>query len=279
MNYIKKHLSKTLVFVLLFFVGIAIPSCEDGSLNPLDFNAFSVQDDVTLGQQLDEEIRANPSQYPILNSVEATRYVQDIANEIISSPQVKYRGTFPYKVQIINDAKTINAFAAPGGYIYDYTGLLKFLDNEATLAAVISHEIAHAERRHSTKRMTKIYGVQIVLDVVLGKNPSQLEQIGANLLTGLGLLKNSRDDEYEADEYSFKYLQSTKWYPGATIFFFDKVKENQSGGLLEELLSTHPMPEDRIKAVEDLIKAADLPAPSESNLFAKRYSQFKDTLP
>ncbi len=163
--------------------------------------------------------------------------------------------------------------------MYVYTGLLKFVENEATLAAVLAHEVAHAERRHATKRMTKQYGASFLLNLILGDDPSQLEELGANMLTGLAFLKNSRDDEFEADEYSFKYLQSTKWYPGGITFFFKKISDNSDGGFLEELLSTHPMPEDRVAAVEDMIAKANIPAPSESNIFTTAYQNFLKTLP
>lgn len=257
---------------------LSLSGCE-GSLNPLDINLFSASDDVKLGMQLDAEIRSKPGEYPILNMPSAQQYVQAMCNDILNSPLIKYKGVFEYKVQIIRDDNTVNAFAAPGGYLYFYTGLLKFVDNEATLAGVIAHEIAHAELRHSTKRLTKAYGATLLLGIILGNNPSKLEEIAANLLTGLAFLKNSRDDEYEADEYAFKYLQSTVWYPGGIKYFFNKIGENSGSSFLETLLSTHPLPPDRIAAVDKLIADANLPAPSESNLFSERYRNFKNSLP
>ena len=66
-------------------------------------------------------------------------------------------------LRIIHDDSTLNAFCTPGGYIYIYTGILKFLDSEDEFAGVLGHEIAHADLRHSTRQMTKQYGVQILL--------------------------------------------------------------------------------------------------------------------
>ncbi len=251
--------------------------CDD--FNPLDFNAFSVQDDVEIGRQLDWQIKSNPLEYPLLNQQSAIDYVQNIVNQIIQSPVIEYRGVFVYQVKIIRKDNVVNAFAVPGGYLYIYTGLLKFVDNEATLAGILAHEVAHAERRHSTKRMTKAYGVQFLLDLILGSNPDQYAELAANLFAGLALLKNSRDDEYEADEYSFKYLQSSIWYPGAMKYFFQKVSDNSTGSFLEELLSTHPLNENRIAVYEQLIANAQLGQPDENNLFSQRYLQFKNTLP
>lgn len=271
-------LVKTFIATFIVFSAVSFTGCED-SLNPLDLNIFTAADDVKLGLELDTEILSKPGEYPLLTSQSANQYVQNMCNEIIKSPLIEYRNVFSYKVQIIRDDNTINAFAAPGGYLYVYTGLLKFVDNEATLAGIIAHEIAHAERRHATKRLTKAYGASLLLGIILGENPSQLEEIAANLLTGLAFLKNSRDDEYEADEYSFKYLQSTIWYPGGIRYFFTKIGENSGSSTLETLLSTHPLPPDRIEAVDQMIVGANLPQPSESNIFSERYRNFKNTLP
>lgn len=266
-------------FLLSIFISIisvfAFIQCSDTGINSI--NVFSINDDIQLGTQLDQQIRAKSQEYPILNDAQATAYVQDIINQIINAPDIKYKGQFPYKVTLLN-SNTINAFCTPGGYIYVYKGLLKFVDNEATLAAVLAHEVTHAERRHATNRMTKEYGLQMLLSVVLGNSPSTLESIGANLFSGLTLMYNSREDEYEADEYSFKYLQSTIWYPGAGKFFFDKMSSQSSNSNLEELFSTHPLDQKRIEALDKLIKDANLQAPSESNLFGVRYLQFRGKL-
>lgn len=260
-------------------LGIGAISCSGG------INLFDIGTDAQLGKQMDEQIRQNPKEYPIMNNPAVKQYIQTMINEIIRSEYVQYRGTFPYQVEIVADDKTINAFCTPGGYIYVYTGLMKALDNEATLAGVLGHEIAHAERRHGTSRMTKAYGLQVVLSIALGQNPSQLATIGANLFSGLALLKNSRLDEDDADNYSFKYLQTSRWYAGSIKFFFEKVggqrggKTDGIGTTVERLLSTHPLPQDRIDATNKRIEEAKLPPPTETNLRATPYQQFKRTLP
>lgn len=241
-------------------------------------NLFPVSDDQKLGAQFDAEIRAHPAEYPILNNPSVKSYVQGIVDRIIRAPEVKYDGTFPYRVEIINDDKTINAFCTPGGYIYVYTGLLKAIDNEATLAGVVGHEIAHAESRHSTERMSTQLGMDVVLAIALGKNTNQNIALAANMFAGLGLLKNSRSDETEADDLSFKYLRSTPWYPGGILYFFEKVKSGSSGGSIERLLSTHPLPQDRIDATQKRLKAANIPPPTEAQLNTRGYTDFKRSI-
>lgn len=275
---IKKSLNVRIFLIAIFPVMLVLNGCSDSGNNPLNFNLFTLDDDRQLGEQLAGEIASNPQEYPLLEDAQIDNYLENILSDILASPEIEYENDFNYNIQVIN-RDVINAFAAPGGYIYIYTGLLKFLDNEATLSAIIAHEVAHVERRHATQRMTTQLGVNVLLDVILGDDPSTLETIGANLLTGLGYLQNSRSDEYEADEYSFNYLKSTIWYPGAGIFFFDKVKSNEGSSIFDELLSTHPMPQDRIDALQKLIDEANLNEPTESNLFSSRYSDFKKMVP
>lgn len=261
-----------IVFVIA--LSFSVPNCGA--------NIFSDADDIKLGQQIDQEIRSKPQEYPILQGrSDVNQYVERVGNKVLASPEVKKRGVYAYKYEIIHDDKTVNAFCTPGGYIYVYTGLLKFVDNEATLAGILGHEIAHAERRHATKRITKAYGVQILLAVALGERPSQVAEITANLFAGLALLANSRSDETESDEFSFKYLQSTEYYPGAIKYFFEKIQQEQGrrGGSFERLLSTHPLPQDRVDGINAMLQRVGNPPVNEGNLFAERYQRFKATLP
>lgn len=260
-------------------ISISAASCDSVTDAVADL-IMTPSDDVALGKQIDQEIRSNPKEYPLLNSSSANSYVQSMVNELIKAPEIEYRNVFAYKVEVIRDDKTVNAFCTPGGYVYVYTGLMKMLDNEASLAGVLGHEIAHAERRHSSKRMVNQYGVSLLLSMALGNNPSQIEELAANLFGNLALLKNSRDDEEESDKYSFKYLRSTNiWYAGGVKFFFEKIKDQSSNSSFERLFSTHPLPADRVDAVNKMITDANLPQPTETNLRSTQYKEFLKTLP
>ncbi len=272
------HVQMFVVFLLSFSLTAASIHCASF----LGLNLFTDEEDVALGLQLDEEIRANPDQYPVLRShPHVQAYVEEIGHRILQSQHIQKRDIYPYQFEIIHDDSTINAFCTPGGFIYIYTGLMHFLDTEAALAGVIGHEIAHAERRHSTKRISGYFGTQLLLAVVLGQEPGIVKEIAGNLFAGLGFLANSRKDEREADTFSMRYLQDTEYYPGAIRFFFDKILEEQNrhGGTLERLLSTHPLPQDRVEHVEKTAIAQNFPEPTEENLFIKRYQEFKKTLP
>jgi beta-barrel assembly-enhancing protease len=248
-------------------------------------NLFSVEDDVKMGKDFDAEIKAHPNEYPMLQGHQEIKdYVSGLGRYILgASPKIEYKNIFPYNFQVINDT-IINAFCTPGGYIYVYTGLMKYVDNEATLAGIVGHEIAHAERRHMTQRLTSYYGVSFILSIVLGNNPNSVAEIVANLFTGLGFLKNSRDDEEEADNYSIKYLATSKYYPGAITFFFDKISEEQkrkgeTPGGLDRLLSTHPLPQDRIDNAKLQLKNLKTRPDPTQGLYTEEYQQIKSKLP
>lgn len=238
-------------------------------------NLFPVSEDSNIGKQMDAEIQTHPDQYPILQNEAIQGYVQGIVDKIIQSPQVKFRGKFPYKVTVINDDKTLNAFCTPGGYIYVYTGLMRFLDDEASLAGVLGHEIAHAEERHGTERMTTALGAQVVLSIALGDNPSKLSEVAGNAAALLAVLRNSRDNELEADSRSFQYLQSTQYWPGAIKGFFVKMIEKRggSGSALEEWTSTHPLDQTRVDNVNKLLRENNTPAPTQATLMTEQYKQ------
>ena len=245
------------------------------TLSQCGLNLFPVSEDSNIGKQMDAEIQSTPDQYPVLQNETIRAYLQGIVDKIVQSPQVKFRGKFPYKVTVINDDKTLNAFCTPGGYIYVYTGLMRFLDDEASLAGVLGHEIAHAEERHGTERMTTALGAQVVLSIALGDNPSKLTEVAGNAAALLAVLRNSRDNELEADSRSFQYLQSTQYWPGAIKGFFVKMIEKRggSGSALEEWTSTHPLDQNRIDNVNKLLRENNTPAPTQASLMGEQYKK------
>ncbi len=227
-----------------FFVACNKDDNDESLINRL---LFPVEQDVALGARLDSTIEASPSEYNILSESEypeAYGHIKRLRDSILKSPEIRYRDEFEWEVHIIHDDETLNAFAAPGGFIYVYTGLIRYLESEDQLAGVMGHEIAHADRRHSINQLKKQYGVQILLDVVLGENQGLLTEMAANLI----LLSNSREDESEADEYSVKYLCSTQYNAAGAAGFFEKISAGGSSKV-PEFLSTHPNPDNRVENI------------------------------
>lgn len=251
---------------------ILLSSCSDDGIN-----FFTLEQDIQFGEQLDSAILANPNEYPILDRTqyaEAYTHIERVMNAILSSDDLRYTTTFPWQVRIIHDDNVLNAFAAPGGYLYFYTGLIKFLDNEAQLAGVMAHEIAHADRRHSTQMLTRQYGFSMLLSIIMGDNPSQLEQILSQLALGGTMLKYSRDNEYEADKYAVTYLCDTDYHPRELAGFFEKMMGSTQK--IPEFLSTHPSDENRIKNIDDVWRSL---GSKVGNTYADQYQSFKNSLP
>lgn len=122
-------------------------------------NLFTVQQDIELGAQVAAEIEADKAQFNILDSasnVAAYKYIYGIRDVILETGKVTHKDDFKWQVRIIDNDTTLNAFCTPGGYIYFYTGIIKYLENEAELAGVMGHEMGHADLRHST-RQTQSY--------------------------------------------------------------------------------------------------------------------------
>ncbi|HBF19579.1 MAG: peptidase M48 [Owenweeksia sp.] len=238
---------------------------------------FSPEDDVELGAQVAAEIESDP-QYQILSRTqypEAYQYLDSMVNAILNTNEVAYRNEFVWDVHIVRDDNVLNAFATPGGYIYVYTGLIKYLDNPDALAGVLGHEIAHADLRHTSRNLQKQYGVQFLLNLLLGEDPSQLEQIAGQVAGTVAGLQFSREYETEADEKSVEYLAPTGFACDGAKIFFQRIEEEQ-GSSGPEFLSTHPSPSNRVENIEEKV--------AEENCSTQRtnpsgYVQFVNSLP
>lgn len=236
-----KTMKKYLLIVVLFSA-THVALCQDlfSSLVPLS-------QDVELGKQVSKQIE-NDKNIKILSEEkykDAYTYLRNMTENILNSGQVQNRKNFNWTVKIIHDDKTLNAFCTPGGFIYVYTGLIKYLDREDYLAGVLGHEIAHADKRHSTKQMLENQGIQILTQAVMGKNKNAIVSLAQNLVA----LKFSRNDETEADKKSVDYLCGTIYQADGAAGFFTKLQEENKGGTVPQFLSTHPNPANRVAAI------------------------------
>lgn len=245
---------------------------EDGT-NLIQLNLFTVEDDKKMGLDVSNEIAANPTEYPILSESQyavAYGHLRRITNEILSKATLKHRDDFVWQTKIIKNDSVLNAFCTPGGYIYVYTGLIKFLQSEDQLAGVLGHEIAHADERHTTEAMTSAMGRDILLKMILGDS-SLIGQVTNGLLG----LKYSRGHETESDIRSVDYLYPTEYDARGAARFFEKlIAAGSAGG--PQFLSTHPNPDNR---VENIFKHWESLGSKTGQTFDSRYTDFKNSLP
>jgi len=258
----------TLTFIIALFITFFGVSCEK------KVNIFSVEDDIQFGLQFDQEILSNP-EFVILDEraySEAYSIINQFKNTLLATGKIDYTDRFSWKVRIIRDDAIINAFAVPGGYLYFYTGLIRALDNEAEFIGVMAHEMAHVARRHSTAQLTKTYGIDLMLSMLLGKNSNQWVNIAAQLASGLAELQFSRNDEFEADKYAVNYTYPTEWDARGVADFFRKMDTQTP---VPVFLSTHPADKDRIARVETEWKSL---GGKQGEYFEDRYIQFINSL-
>lgn len=214
-----------------------------GCKEPL--NLFTLEDDRTLGEELVAEILANPAEYPVLDEREypdAYGHLDRLSLAILDEANVDHRDDFDWEFWLIDDPTTLNAFAAPGGKVFVYTGLMQFLAREDDFEGVLGHEIAHAAERHTTQQLTRYYGISVVLDIALGEGTAR--DI-AELASGLATLAFSREHETEADEYSVRYLCDTVYAADGAASFFEALE----GEEIPAFLSTHPSSETRVEDI------------------------------
>ncbi len=261
-----------LLFIPTLAVGLTyMQSCKD---QDGDINIFSIEDDINFGAQTAAEIDASPD-FKILDSSQnssAYKFLYSLRDSILNTGLVTYKDKFSWRLRIVKDDSTLNAFCTPGGYIYVYTGLIKFLDHESELAGVMGHEMAHADKRHSTDALTRQYGISLLLDVVFGQNKGQLARIAAQIKD----LQYSRKNESEADSYSVIWLNETAYDAKGAAGFFQKLIDMGQAGGTPQFLSTHPDPGNRVQAINN--KWVELGSKA-GNQFTARYTNFKNSLP
>jgi predicted Zn-dependent protease len=170
----------------------------------------------------------------------------DSAMQAVTSRLTDHLDTalFPYHFYVLRHDE-INAFTLPGGNIIVYSGLLNFCESPEELAAVLSHELGHAQKRHVVTRLVNELGISIVLSVLTGGSHTIIHELFQTALSG----SFSREQEEEADAFGFSLLEKSKIEPAAFSAFFRRLnKEKGEQGRMAEMLSTHPNNASRIRA-------------------------------
>lgn len=174
---------------------------------------------------------------------------------------VSGREKWNWEFKVIDDPKTMNAFALPGGKVAFYTGIFKPAQNEAAVAAIMGHEVAHAVARHGAQRVSQSLLIQAGLSAasLSVDDPKQKEAIVGGLGAGAALgilLPFSREHESEADEIGLIYMAKAGYDPKQAVAFWERFKKATGGDGPPEFLSTHPAPSSRIRALKKLLPKA-----------------------
>lgn len=245
--------------------------CATTGINAGQINLVTSEEEVKMGQELSVEVE---KQFEVLDDEAVTVYVQTVGSRLA---KVCDRPDIQYHFAVIHQDE-LNAFALPGGYIYIYTGLLKELDDEAQLAGVLAHEIGHVTARHSTERLTAIYGYQMIAGLILGEDPNMWAELISNIFSTGGFLAYSRKNEFEADRLGIDYSYRAGYDPRGVSELLGKLHamQEREPGKLEELLSTHPPTSDRISRASTYIGSIAVTSSAVRNTAA--YAEMKGRL-
>jgi beta-barrel assembly-enhancing protease len=235
--------------------GAALPARYDVSQigkrsvgSGLDF--YSLDREMALGHQLSFEIER---QARLVTDPVITEYINRIGQNLVRNSDARV----PFTIKVL-DNDEVNAFALPGGFFYVDSGLILAADNEAELAGVMAHEIAHVAARHATKNMTRaqIWNMASVPLIFIGGPVAFAISEVAGLAVPLSYLKFSRDAEREADLLGLQYDYASGYDPEAFVEFFEKLKvdEKKKQSFVAKAFASHPMNADRIKAAQDEIR-------------------------
>jgi predicted Zn-dependent protease len=218
-------------------------------------NFYSLEKEIAIGKGLAQDVER---QAKLINDPIIAEYVNRVGQNLVRNSDAKV----PFTIKVI-DAEEVNAFALPGGFFFVNSGLILKADNEAELAGVMAHEIAHVAARHGTRQATRgeIANLATIPLIFMGGWTGYGIRQAASVLVPMGFLKFSRGFESEADMLGLEYMYKAGYDPTAFVDFFEKIEtlEKRKPGTMAKVFSTHPMTDDRVrnaqKNIQELLTA------------------------
>ena len=187
------------------------------------------------------------------------KLVAEVGHKLVRQTEAsksQYVGNFDF--YLLNDRKTINAFALPGGKIFITRALFEQLQDESQLAWVLGHEVGHVIHRHSAEHMAKgQLGQMMVGAVAVGASDDRgrgtMAAAAAAMANQMMQLKYGRGDETESDHYGIKLMAQAGYDPRGMLHVMEVLKQAGGGKRQSEWTSSHPLPENRLEDVKQVI--------------------------
>ncbi len=190
--------------------------------------------------------------------------------------------SMPYDFAVLA-SKTPNAFALPGGPVYVTTGLLKIMNSERELAAVLGHEVGHIAAKHTVNGLQRQMGTAVLIEAIsyaAGSRGATAGKIAA-IVANLTELKYSRDDEYQADEAGIVYMMRAGYNPYGMVEMLGDLQglSESEPGRLAEMLSTHPLTSKRVEEARGIVqKKSPAADPRSGDPNAAQFMQIRGLL-
>lgn len=234
-----------LALTLTFHTGCSTPLVKALS----DINIFTDAEELQFGKAY---VAQHEKAVKLYTDPVVTNYINTLGQSLVHHSK---RSNIPYTFKVV-DKKGVNAYAVPGGFIYIHLDLIRMAKTESELAFVLGHEIGHIVGRHSMKRLTKVYGIEIVKRIILDENSGEAQKLITEIVAAGLLFRYSRDNERESDFYGVQNIYDAGISPEGAIGFFETLQnlQKREPSTLEKLISTHPVHNERITNARSHIK-------------------------
>nr|WP_228056424.1 M48 family metalloprotease [Microcoleus sp. LEGE 07076] len=232
---------------------------------------LSPRQEVVLGLQARDKMAA---QYGGLYPGQTIQqYVDRVGEKVVNGSEAKKAG-YPFQFHLLRDPQTVNAFALPGGQVFITAGLLRRLNSEAQLAAVLGHEAGHVVGRHAAEHLAKQQlGRALVTAVGVAasdeRGGGQQAALIAQAVNQVVSLRYGRSDELESDRLGFRFMTEAGYDPRGIVEVMKILGAARKGEAAPEFLSSHPNPENRVQKLQALI-AQNFPNGIPANLMSGR---------
>ena len=251
-------MTRALTLVLtLALAGLAAGCQRNAATGSLQFSGLSQEEAVRLGEEAEPQfLSENGGEVP---DAGVRAYVTSVGERLAAQSE---EPQLPWEFFVLDSAQ-INAFALPGGKVFMSRGLMQRMTNEAQLAGVLGHEIGHVTADHVGQRMARAQAAA-ALGAGLGVAGEATDNdwlrvlgVGTGVGSGVYLLRFSRSNETQSDDLGVRYMDRVGYNPWGQVQVMEILKEASGGGgggLFQEFLATHPLPETRIRDLEELIE-------------------------
>jgi len=264
----------------------AIKSYHDGSIRDIDAignrnvgcnrgfgNWYSVEGQIRMGKEFSQQVESSSK---LIKDPTITEYINRIGQNLVRNSDSQV----PFTIKVL-DSDDVNAFALPGGFFFVNSGLILAADNEAELAGVMAHEIAHVAACHITRENTRgqLFNLASIPLIFVGGGVGYAVRNIAGIGMPLTFLKFSRGFESEADFLGVEYLYKAGYDPQAFTAFFEKVQalEKKKPGTIAKAFDTHPQTPDRLAKSQQEIQTL-LPSEAQYKLDSSEFQDVKARL-